>query len=188
MWYLGQTSQEFVQRCTNVEKSFSYDNTITIEGAKFNVRGWIGTVHESGNLDDDTNTIVVFANGKLVHEDVLRDLNETGVYASFIIGEIDADFMDRNEDEDIVTSNRQSVQQDAERYIALKEFVRKLLKLIQLNWTDLRTQQGAERLLKEKGVQQWYARLPGDQKKTSQKLLGRIDRLIFTINDLRGKS
>jgi hypothetical protein len=176
MWYLGDNRDEFVSRCKNLEQDFSYSETISVDDKDFKVKGWVGTVFESGKLDDTTNTIVIFANGKLVHEDLLKDLNETGVYASFLIGEIDANFLDADDQDDIVTSNRQSIQQDAERYIELKAFVRRLLKKIQTNWTQLRHEKGADRLIKEiSPLGDWYDKLGDDQRKVAKNLLGKIE-------------
>lgn len=185
MWYLGSESRKYTTLCQKLEESYEYSNIVTVDSSQYKISGWIGTVFESGKLDNDTNSIILFANGKLIHEDVLSDLNETGVYASYIIGEIDADFIDKNDEDDIITSARQSVQQNAERYIQIKEFIRSLLKNIQSNWTGLREDKGAKRLLEYASVREWYERLPGDQKIYAKQTLGRLDG--FRLPDLHTK-
>lgn len=177
LWFFGEESEHFADRCPNLTKKFPLENEIEIGEKKYKIKGWIGTVEKSGNLDDETRTIVIFANKKLVHEDVLVDLSETGVYSSFLIGEIDADFMDDDDKEDIITSARQSVRQDSERYLELKEHVRKSLKIIQKNWTDLRQKEGAKKLLERPTIKKWHGHLKGDQRVLARKLLGKIDSL-----------
>jgi len=75
------------------------------------VRGWIGTVKESGALkdeEDNLNKIVVMVRGKMAQEDILEDFNEGGMYSKYLIGELHADFLDINDQEDIATSSRQN--------------------------------------------------------------------------------
>lgn len=129
MWYLGDESQKYVDRCSNtLRENVMLDNEIMVNGEKRKVTGWIATIDEQKNIDEQHNTIVVFARGKLIHEDILKDLKEGGIYSKYLIGEIDADFMDDTEQPDIVTSDRQSMKEDDLRYEALKEFIRKSLK------------------------------------------------------------
>ncbi|MDQ3301955.1 MAG: ATP-binding protein, partial [Actinomycetota bacterium] len=104
--------------------------------------GWIGTVDEQKSIDEENNAITIFAHGKLIHEDVLGDLKEGGIFSKYLIGEIYADFMDANDEDDIVTSGRQSVKQDDERYEKLRELVRKSIKTIQNRWSGLRNDVG----------------------------------------------
>src|SRR5690606_25584158 len=125
----------------NLEDHFEFDDVVDVERG-YRVSGWIGTVDKQENIDDETNTIVVFAHGKLIHEDVLSDLKEGRVFTKYIIGEIDAEFMDDNEAEDIVTSARQSVKQNDPRYEALKDYVKRVLNQIGNRWTGLRNEVG----------------------------------------------
>jgi len=122
MWCLGKESEKYAKQCKDLERKTVVDNIVdTTEGYK--VTGWIGTVDERKNVDDQNNSIVIFAHGKLIQEDVLKDFKEGGVYSKYIIGEIDADFMDASDKDDVITSDRQRVKEDDERYEKLKEFV-----------------------------------------------------------------
>lgn len=178
MWHFGYDGETPASQCPDLNQEFHWETSVVECGDEtYRIRGWIGTVHESGKLDEHTNTIVVFANGKLAHEDLLADMNETGVYANFVIGEIDADFLDKNDEEDIITSARQRVQQHAERYVALKTFTHRLLKRIQTRWTPLRNEEGAERMIRRPAVKKWYDRWTGDNRAIARKMLGQIDGL-----------
>ncbi len=160
----------------NIRKNTSVDGVV--DAAKgWTAGGWIGTVDEQKSIDEENNAIVVFARGKLIHEDVLGDLKEGGIYSKYLIGEIDADFMDSNDEDDIVTSDRQSVKQDDERYGKLRAFIQSILKDIQNQWTELRRDVGTERATQHPGVKAWYERLQGDRKKMARKMFGKIESL-----------
>lgn len=87
------------------------------------IKGWIGTARKPRDLDDEQagnlNGIVVFARGRLFHENVLDRLNDGRLYTKYLTGQIEADFLDLDDQPDIATSDRQRVQEDDERYIAL---------------------------------------------------------------------
>ncbi len=176
IWCLGKESEKFSKLCNSLEKNTTIENIVdTNEGYK--VTGWIGTVDERKNVDDQNNSIVIFAHGKLIQEDVLKDFKEGGVYSKYIIGEIDADFMDLNEKDDVVTSDRQRVKEDDERYEKLKEYIWSVLKKVQREWTELRNQVGTKRALAQPIIQEWYKELEGDNKKYAEKLFGKLESL-----------
>lgn len=160
----------------NIREHFQVDDVVNSEKG-WTAKGWIGTVDEQKNIDEDSNIIIVFARGKLIHEDVLGDLKEGGVYSKYLVGEIDADFMDVDDKDDIVTSDRQSVKEDDDRYEDLKKFIQDILKKIQNQWTDLRNETGTERALQYPGVKAWYDKLQGDKKSYARKLFGKIESL-----------
>lgn len=176
MWYFGQKSAKYANLCKDLEKKSVVDNVVdAIEG--YTVTGWIGTVDERKNIGDENNSIVIFAHGKLIQEDVLKDFKEGGVYSKYIIGEIDADFMDLDDKDDVVTSDRQRVKEDDERYKKLKLFIWSVLKKVQNDWTNLRNQIGTKRALAQPIIQEWYNELKGDNKKYAEKLFGKIESL-----------
>ena len=95
------------------------------KGVRRSISGWIGTVHSQKQISEETNGIAIFANGKLVHENLLKDMKQGGIWTKYVIGEINANFMDDSESEDIITSARQSLNQESERYEELKNFLEK---------------------------------------------------------------
>ena len=141
--------------------------------------GWIGTMKESGDLKDEDgeslSKIVVMMRGKIAHEDILDSFGERGVYASYIIGEIHADFLDEDDEDDIATSSRQTINEDEERFVKLKEDVHERLKTIQGKWTDLRKQGGVKQALKDAAVKEWYEKLDTGPRKQAEKLFGKIN-------------
>src|SRR5215212_5669429 len=79
----------------NVRKHFEVSEVID-PALGWTATGWIGTIDEQKSIDEDNNTIAVLARGKLIQEDVLKDLKEGGVYSKYLVGEVHADFMDTN--------------------------------------------------------------------------------------------
>lgn len=179
-----QGSGSTVRLRKSIKNHFQVDDIVNKDKG-WTAKGWIGTVDEQKNIDEDSNIIIVFARGKLIHEDVLGDLKEGGVYSKYLVGEIDADFMDVDDKDDIVTSDRQSVKEDDERYEDLKKFIQDILKKIQNQWTDLRNETGTERALQYPGVKAWYEKLQGDKKNYARKLFGKIESL--KIPDMEAK-
>ena len=104
----------------------SEDRSGDIEGySDLAIDGWIGTASNAGQLrDSDTNEsinkIVVMVRGKLAQEDILEEFGEGGLYTKYIFGEIHANFLDLDDQEDIATTSRQRLIEEDPRYQALK--------------------------------------------------------------------
>lgn len=147
----------------------------------FPVSGWIGTVTESSDLKDEDgeslNKIVVMVRDKLAQEDILSELNETGLYSKYLIGEIHADFLDTDDLDDIATSSRQHIIEDDARYVELRDWVKVQLKMIQNQWTRLRNEKGKDEALKVPAVKDWFGSLSPEYKSTATKLFGRINQI-----------
>lgn len=95
------------------------------------------------------------------------------------MGEIDANFMDDSNKEDIITSARQSLKENDRRYTQLKEFLQDgVIRQIATNWQRWRRKAGSEKVLRErKHIKRWYDQLEGDPKNYAKELLGKIEAL-----------
>ena len=95
------------------------------------IKGWIGTARQPKELDSEDagnlNGIVVLARGRLFHENILDKLNDGRLYTKYLTGQIEADFLDLDDQPDIATSDRQRVQEDDPRYADLITFLRSSL-------------------------------------------------------------
>ena len=138
IWYLGDESQKYVHRCANVKQTTKLNNVVDgITGYK--ISGWVATVFKPKDIEDSHHAISIFAHGKLIQENILADIQDARLYAQYLIGEIDADFMDADNESDIVTSDRQRINQNDPRYTQLKQFVvKEILKKIVDAWDNLR--------------------------------------------------
>lgn len=145
------------------------------------VRGWIGTVNTPADLKDrdgdSLNKIVVMMRGKMAHEDILEEFGIGGLYTKYLIGEIHADFLDEDDQEDIATSSRQSIMEDAPRYAALKDFVLQELRHIETKWTEWRNRKGTEQALTIPAIDKWYTSLSPGIRGKARTLFGKIAQL-----------
>ena len=181
IWTYGSTGNE----CRDSAKNCQIDEErpgLLDEDKGFAIDGWIGTAFESGHLkDQDTNEslnrIVVMVRGKLAKEDILEEFGEGGLYTKYIFGEIHADFLDLDTEEDIATTSRQNLIEEDSRYQLLRSKLQEELKHIQNQWTNLRNAQGAKTALAFPQVEEWFQDLDSDQKQAAQRLFGRINQL-----------
>ena len=152
------------------------------------VRGWIGLVKESGALQsgsDNLNKISVLARGKVALEDILESFREGGLYTKYIIGELEADFLDLTNEEDIATSSRQNFIQSEPRFVQLREFVEGELRFLQNERTKLKDEEGTRRAQEIPAVKEWYKSLGSDSKREAQKLFGKINQIATDSNHRR---
>ena len=159
-----------------------------IEDYDYEIDGWIGTADTAGQLKDpDTsesiNKIVIMVRGKLAQEDILETFGEGGLYTKYIIGEIHADFLDLDDYDDIATTSRQRLIEEDPRYQALKGKLFSELKYIKNQWTELRNRQGAKEARTIPQIEEWFSDLDSDQRKSAEKLFGRINQLPIDDND-----
>ena len=143
--------------------------------------GWIGTVSSAGDLvsedGDNLNDIQIFVRGRVAQEKTLQFFGEDGLYATYVVGEIHADWLDDDAKDDIATTNRQALIEDDPRVQKLKDAIKKELKHIQNTWSDLRNRDGTKEALKVPLVEDWFKTLGADQKSKAQQLFGKINRL-----------
>lgn len=182
IWYLGDESEKYAEYSNKATYKEKVDNIVYCNENKYFITGWIGSVDSSGDLkdgEDNLNKIVILVRGKLGQEDILAEYSEGGLYSKYLIGEINADFFDDDDLEDMATSNRQEYRRDDERFLALKTFVYDKLKYIQNKWTELRNASGeskAKELLPV--IDNWFKTLKGDDKKYAQKMFGKVNQII----------
>lgn len=177
-WWYGDGGTKYAGMCPNLEHSETRPDAIN--ESENRVGGWIGTVAESGNLkdgDENLNKITVIVRGKLAQEDILESFSEGGMYTKYLIGEIEADFLDIDELDDIATTSRQRVIEDDPRYRELKDLVHRELKYIQSQWTELRNRQGSRKAQEIPAIREWLHELQGDSRRRAERLFGRINQI-----------
>ena len=199
LWHYGEGSEKYQEYCRleKPEHAQKRDGTFTVDGVDYDVRGWIGTVRQSGNLnnkdadndkdaEDNLNKIVVMVRGKLAQEDILEDFSEGGLYTKYLIGEIHADFLDQDDADDIATTSRQEIIKDDQRYRALQKGVRKELKYIQSRWTELRKEKGDEEARQIPAIAEWLEGLNRGERQKAKSLFGKIGQLTLDEKDKVG--
>lgn len=181
LWFFGDESEVYTTYCENkLEHQEKRNNNIEIDGKMYAISGWIGSVKASGELkegSENLNKVVVMMRGKLAQEDILEDYPEGGLYMKYLIGEIHADFLDLDDDDDIATTSRQEIIKDSDRYKCLQEWIQGELKHIANSWTGLRNEEGEKVATEIPAVKSWYATLTSDSKQKAKKLFGKINQL-----------
>ena len=184
LWTYGD-QQDVIDLCSKVENK--EDRTDYVKSDEITITGWLATVGEVRYLKDEEgdnlNRIAIFVRGKMAQEDILTDFSERGVYASYLIGELRVDDMDKydgpgtNEDEDAATSSRQKIVEDDERYQKLQKIIGKELKHIQNRWAELRSEEGSKKALEIPEVKDWVEDLKPSTRKKAKKWLGKLNRI-----------
>lgn len=183
LWLIGGSKDIYSKKFKNIKETYKIDGKVN-QAPDYAIKGWIGAVEKPSHLKDgdlNNNKISLLCRGKLAQEDILDEFNEGGIYADYLIGEIEADFLDVDHKDDIATSSRESIKEDDPRYKALVSCVYDILKKIQLRWTGLRKEHAKKKILSENSaISQWYNRLKNDQqKKQAEKLFATIETLHF---------
>ena len=179
LWEYGESEPSFESQCGRLAEHFERSGNLGSEHG-YTVSGWIGTAHRSGELKEgreSINKVVIFVREKLAQEDILEEFGEGGVYASYVFGEIFAEFLDIDSEDDIATSSRQQVIEDDPRYIDLKAFIGDELKEIQSKWTDLRNRKGVDVARQIPAIDSWFQRLGSDHRRKARALFGKINQL-----------
>lgn len=196
IWMYGNQA-DILNLCTNIDNSEDRTTTCSEHGG-IRITGWLATVGKVGDLKevdagsdevdagsdrgDNLNRIAIFVRGKLAQEDVLTDLPERGLYASYLIGELHVDDFDQydgsgKEDDDAATSSRQRIVEDDPRYRTLRNIVWNELKHIQQRWKELRSEEGIQTALGISEVKDWLEQLPSKDSKVARDWLGRLSRI-----------
>ena len=188
LWTFG--NDEYVEYCRDQKLKEHEHRPATTENG-YEVEGWIGTVEKPRDLvedypgeeteADDLNKVSLMVRGKMAKPDLLEDFNDGRMYTKYLVGEIHADFLDYDDEEDIATSNREDVVKDDERYQELLEFLRDELNHIANRWGYLRNEQGSEEARKSPVIDMWYESLSPDNREEAQKLFGKINQM--AVND-----
>ncbi|MDY6777605.1 MAG: ATP-binding protein [Candidatus Nanohaloarchaea archaeon] len=188
LWTFG--NDEYVEYCRDQKLKEHEHRPATTEN-RYEVEGWIGTVEKPRDLvedypgeeteADDLNKVSLMVRGKMAKPDLLEDFNDGRMYTKYLVGEIHADFLDYDDEEDIATSNREDVVKDDERYQELLDFLRDELNHIANRWGYLRNEQGSEEARKSPVIDMWYESLSPDNREEAQKLFGKINQM--AVND-----
>ncbi len=119
--------------------------------------------------------ITLFANGRMINMPEFFGSSQSSHFFSYVTGWLDVDFVD-NWDEDVISTNRQSVNWDYEKTAELKEFIRKCLAQIQNEWREKRKEKRTEEINKKTQINlgDWYEKLPSEVR-------GKVENIITPV-------
>ncbi|MFC1357745.1 MAG: ATP-binding protein [gamma proteobacterium symbiont of Phacoides pectinatus] len=189
LWQFGDDPLDLTPATQLLEQE-SLPNRFDALDAGWKVSGWIGTARYPKQLDSEDagnlNGIVVFARGRLFHENVLDKLNDGRLYTKYLTGQIEADFLDMDDRPDIATSDRQRVQEDDPRYGQLIAFLKSRLTQVEKRWTEWRKKHEVEKAKETSpALAEWLDTLPDGYKKSAETLIAKLSALPVDDEDDR---
>lgn len=178
IWYYGERSQRYSTLALRANLREKRVEKFAFEQREYEVTGWIGSVRETKDLiigEDDANAITLFVRGKAAKEDILPETGNNGVFTSYLVGEIHADFLGDPEQKDIATTSRQDFNQEDPRYRALIDFLTHEVARIGTLWNAAREERGVTRAMEIEPVRLWYEELPEPIKRVAKVMFGKVN-------------
>ena len=165
VYYFGYSKEEIKKLFPNANESDIRQH----EAPPFDAKGWIATTALPNDLKADEETkikgVVIYINGKLADEDIFKSFASDMHANAYVIGEVNADFLDRT-GEDPVLSSREGLNQENEDVIKLKDYLLKIRSLVLTSWGDFRAARPLEKqpylqkALTNSGLEDVYNSLP----------------------------
>ena len=166
--YLNEKKEieiENKSKYANIESEFEwkfpdFSEEITLEYEnKSEIKGKIITTEKP--LKPGMRGITLFANGRMINLPEFFGSSISSHFFSYVTGWLDVNFVD-NWDEDVISTNRQSVNWENEKTAELKEFIRKCLAQIQNEWREKRKEKRTKEINKKIQINlgDWYEKLP----------------------------
>lgn len=179
LWEFGADEVIPSVACPELKRRFLIPGQITPQRPEWLVTGWLGAASRPKKLTSQDaglmQGLVVLARGRLIQENILDKLGFNMLLGSYLTGQIEADFLDVEGEEDIATSDRQRLMEDDERYVALVNFLRQTLVAISTDWARLRNEaRGAEAVQDTPVLGEWISGLPEGQRDAARRTLGVI--------------
>ena len=197
--FLFQYNADYSLYCKNLDeddgKKQKYDRPYqfdksgnSADGGEYEIKGWIAIAQHSNDLDgegdDNLNNIAIVVRGKVAQEDILHEFRMGGMITKFMYGEIHAEFLDSDKEDDIATSGRQKIIEDDPRCKALKAFIEKELKYIWSATNTLKEKKGLESAFNANSlIKEWYDQLKPLTQKQAQRIFGVIEKISTDDSD-----
>jgi hypothetical protein len=189
IWYFGEPEPDLKAAKDLLEKE-SLPDRLEHWDQNWRIKGWVGTARLPKQLDSEDagnlNSIVVFARGRLFHENILDRLNDGRLYTKYLTGQIEADFLDDDDKPDIATSDRQRVQEDDDRYRALVVFLRERMTQLEKRWLEWRKKHEVDKAKElHPALAEWLDTLPVGFKQSAETMVAKISALPIDKEDDR---
>lgn len=182
MWVVGDPPtyiSELQKKATKPKpEKFAEVSGVIDKDKKWKASGWIGTVAATRELDESENNLPVLARGKLIHEDLLGSVRQGGFVTKYIVGELRVDFVDEDQSFDIATSDRQSLKETDERFVALVKFASDLVRKVNTDWSRWRRESSTKKARRYPSIDKWFKTLGDDSdRRIAENLFARIGAL-----------
>lgn len=153
------------------------------------VKGFIASVDQPTKLgkgDESINKLSIFSNGRLFQEDILAELGDARYFNSYLVGEIHADFLDRD-GVDRATASREAIKHDDAEFQALRRHLKTVMPKIRDKWDEWRGALGYENAPdKNPHIEEWINSFKGARdKRAANRLMTVITKLNISNDDVR---
>lgn len=146
------------------------------------VKGFIASVDQPRKLgkgDESLNKLSIFSNGRLFQEDILAELGDARYFNSYLVGEIHADFLDRDHI-DRATASREAIKHDDVKFQALRRHLGTVMLQIRDRWDDWRIALGYQNTPDSNPhIEAW---INGFKDKRDQRTANRLMTVIAKLN------
>lgn len=147
------------------------------------IKGWLGVVDKPARLSDiSLSGILVYINGKIADEDLLKDRKSAQLGGRYVTGEIHANYLN-DQDEDPITSSRQGLSQADDEVLKILKLVTAMEGRAIAQWDSLRDKEVKsyipDSIKNDTRYISWHNRLSRDQKKFHHSLF----RLMSNLED-----
>ncbi|MDE0115646.1 MAG: ATP-binding protein [bacterium] len=182
IWEFGEESLPAKALPRDIQR-FVLPNDIVDGERGWKVTGWIGTARTPSDLSEDEEAgslknIIVLARKRPIQEGIIDKLDFSRIFGNYVTGQIRADFLDLDGEDDIATSDRQRLIEDDPRVTALQRFLREAFLIAADQWTELRPKRKAKKALDDHPeLERWVRDLPAWQEKAALKMIGTISAL-----------
>jgi len=128
--------------------------------------------------------ITLYANGRLVNAPEFFGRSESSHFYSYVTGWLEVDFVD-NWEEDVISTNRQSLNWDLENTEILRDFLQSILSEIQKDWRKMRKDEKRKKIAEKIRVDipEWYSKLPKEIQPKIESIVDSIDRSELTAEE-----
>lgn len=119
--------------------------------------------------------ITLYAHGRLVNAAGFFGASESSHFYSYLTGWIDVDFIDEQPD-DIISTDRQSLNWDLPITIELQTNLKQLLNSIEKDWRNKRKEDRQKKITEQTRVDvgKWYPTLPADVQQGVEKIVNSV--------------
>lgn len=161
---------------------WEYDDVAIRPNTEWRVSGWIGAINRKTSLPDGVqHGIVIMARGKLVQEPFSFDAVVGQQFAlSYLIGEINAEFVDA--EEDTIGTSRNALVWDTDANAALKEWGKNQVNKIAREWAEKRSRDNEAELARNPLYQRFEEEAEQIGNKRAKKIADKLIREVVKRN------
>ncbi|EOI6869288.1 TIGR02391 family protein [Yersinia enterocolitica] len=169
------TSVSNERRYNGFEKQFEWDVEPLIKDHseyKSKLNGKLYTSRTPIRPNSGLRGISLFSRGKLVNNPEFFSNSTSSHFFQYLTGWISADFID-NLSDDVISTNRQSVDWDNEEMSSLRQFLSTIISHVNSDWRNKRKETKEQELEISTGIDtsQWMSTMPDDIRQQTSKIL-----------------